>query len=191
MKVFARGGTVGEAGLTPAVAQKHIAGKKVFIGGEAGLTPAVAQKHIAGKKVFIGGDHGGYALKTAIVKKYKNFIDCGNTVNDPDDDFPDYAKAVCNAVLSDTGSCGILVCGTGIGVSICANRFRGIRAALCHSVAYAELARQHNNANVLCLGGRFTGEKTALDIVDAFLHTEPDDNPKYKKRMEAADGTVS
>ncbi|MDR1917447.1 MAG: RpiB/LacA/LacB family sugar-phosphate isomerase [Christensenellaceae bacterium] len=143
------------------------------------------------KKVFIGNDHGGYELKTAIMTKYKNFIDCGNSVADPNDNFPDYAKAVCKSVLANPDSYGIIICGTGIGVSICANRFRGIRAGLCHSTEYAKLARQHNNANVLCLGGRFTDTETAFEIVDTFLNTAADENPKYKRRMEIADGIVS
>jgi ribose 5-phosphate isomerase B len=142
-------------------------------------------------KIFIGADHGGYELKTAIIKKYKNFVDCGNFVNDPDDDFPDYVKAVCENVLANSGSFGILVCGTGIGVSIAANHTVGIRAALCHSVDYARLARMHNDANVLCLGGRFIETGAAFDVIDAFLGTEADKNPKYKRRMNIADGTVS
>jgi ribose 5-phosphate isomerase B len=143
------------------------------------------------KEIFIGADHGGYELKTQIMKKYKNFTDCGNLVQDKDDDFPDFAQAVCVGVRSTPDSFGILVCGTGIGVSICANRYQGIRAALCHSVEYAKLARAHNNANVLCLGGRFIDESTAFAVIDTFLNTPADKNPKYKRRMDTIDGIIS
>ena len=89
-------------------------------------------------------------------------------------------------VLSDTDNRGILVCGTGIGVSIAANHYQGIRAALALNVDYARLARQHNNANVLCLGGRFIDVPVALTMVDTFLKTPLDPNPKYQRRMAAA-----
>jgi len=141
-------------------------------------------------RVFIGADHGGYELKQAILSQYGDFVDCGNFEADPDDNFPDFAKEVCRRVLDTPNSLGLIICGTGIGVSICANRHRGIRAALCHNVDYARLARQHNDANVLCLGGRFMDKKTAFAVVDVFLKTERDKNPKYKKRMEMADGIV-
>jgi ribose 5-phosphate isomerase B len=143
------------------------------------------------KEIFIGADHGGYELKTKIMKKYGDFTDCGNLMLDKDDNFPDFAQAVCVGVLANPDSFGILVCGTGIGVSICANRYKGIRAALCHSAEYAKLARSHNDANVLCLGGRFTDEHAAFEIIDAFLNTAADKDPKYKRRMETADGIIS
>jgi ribose 5-phosphate isomerase B len=152
-------------------------------------------------RVFIGADHGGFELKQAILKDYRKerksgqdnyeFFDCGNSVFDGNDNFPDFVKTVCEKVLADENSFGILICGTGIGVSIGANHYRGIRAGLCHSVEYAKLSRQHNDANVLCLGGRFTDTKTAFEIADAFLDTGVDENPKYKRRMSIADGTFS
>lgn len=142
-------------------------------------------------KVFIGADHGGYELKQKLLARRKSFTDCGNSVFDGEDDFPDFARAVCEKVRANPGSFGILVCGTGIGVSIAANHNKGIRAALCHSAEYAKMARAHNDANVLCLGGRFIDAKTAFEIVDTFLSVSADKNPKYKKRMDIADGTVS
>jgi RpiB/LacA/LacB family sugar-phosphate isomerase len=142
-------------------------------------------------KVFIGADHGGFELKRIILQKNGDFVDCGNSVFDGDDNFPDFVSAVCENVLSHENSRGILICGTGIGVSIGANHYRGIRAALCNSVDYARLSRQHNDANVLCLGGRFTDSQTALEIVKVFLTADMDKNPKYKRRMGKADGTVS
>lgn len=145
-------------------------------------------------KIYIGADHGGYELKEE-VKKYLrgqniDFADKGNIINDPLDGFPEFATAVCGEVLSDEKSLGILICGTGIGISIAANHVKGIRAALCHNKEYAKLARRHNFANVLCLGGRFLDTNEAIDIISAFINTEPDANPKYKARMEIADGTA-
>jgi ribose 5-phosphate isomerase B len=142
------------------------------------------------KIIYIGSDHGGFELKEAIKKHFAGeveFVDCGNAEFDADDNFPDFAQAVCERVLTDGNAFGILVCGTGIGVSIAANHYRGIRAALCHSADYARLSRQHNNANVLCLGGRFIEEAAAFEVVKTFLDTEADPNPKYKVRMDAAD----
>jgi ribose 5-phosphate isomerase B len=144
-------------------------------------------------KIYIGADHGGYKLKEEI-KKYLqsqkiDFADMGNVVNDPNDNFPDFAYMVCGEVLKDKKSFGILICGTGIGISIAANHIKGIRAALCHNPEYAEMARRHNDANILCLGGRFLDKDTAFNIVTAFINTEIDPNPKYKNRMNTADGS--
>lgn len=140
--------------------------------------------------IYLGCDHGGFALKTAICEHLQKqgvaFTDCGNTQYDSEDDFPDFVKPVVQGVLRDTDNRGIVICGTGIGVSIAANHYQGIRAALVHSVDYARLARQHNNANVLCLGGRFIDVPVALTMVDTFLKTPFDSNPKYQRRMTAA-----
>jgi ribose 5-phosphate isomerase B len=140
--------------------------------------------------IYLGCDHGGFVLKEAICEHLKKqgiaFTDCGNTQYDSEDNFPDYVEPVVKGVLNDQDNRGILICGTGIGVSIAANHHRGIRAALVHSVDYARLARQHNNANVLCLGGRFLDVAVALTIVDTFLNTAMDPNPKYQRRMKAA-----
>lgn len=141
-------------------------------------------------KVFISADHGGFELKGKLCKKYPAFVDCGAHDYDELDNFTEFVPAVVKKVLAEKGNFGILVCGTGIGVSIAANHNRGIRAALCHSVDYAKMARAHNDANILCLGGRFIDDATAFAVVDAFLSTPMDKNPKYKKRMDIADGTV-
>ena len=140
--------------------------------------------------IYLGCDHGGFALKEAIREYLQKqgvvFTDCGNTQYDSEDNFPDFVAPVVKGVLTDQDNRGILICGSGIGVSIAANHYRGIRAALVHSVDYARLARQHNNANVLCLGGRFLDVSVALTIVDTFLKTPMDPNPKYQKRMAMA-----
>ena len=125
--------------------------------------------------IAIGSDHGGYALKGEI-KRYLE--EKGITVRDfgcysPDAvDYPGVAVAVCGEITEERCEKGILICGTGIGISIAANKVNGIRAALCHSSFDGRMCRMHNNANVLCLGGRTTGTAIALDIVDAFVSTE-------------------
>lgn len=142
--------------------------------------------------IYLGCDHGGFALKEAIRKHLEKhqlaFVDCGNTQFDSEDDFTSFVTPVVQGVLNDQDNRGILVCGTGIGVSIAANHHVGIRAALVHNVDYARLARQHNNANVLCLGGRFIDETVALTVVETFLNTAMDPNPKYQRRMALASG---
>ncbi len=122
----------------------------------------------------IGSDHGGYALKQEILKHLEekgiDYIDCGCFGTDSVD-YPDIADAVC-ANITD-GSCekGILLCGTGIGISMAANKIHGIRAALCHSEFDARMCREHNDANVMCLGGRTMGPNITLEMVDLFLNT--------------------
>lgn len=126
-------------------------------------------------KIAIGSDHGGYALKEKI-KEY--LLNNGYNVEDfgcfseESVDYPDYALKVAKAVSYGEFDAGILICGTGIGISIAANKVKGIRAALCHDGLTARLAKQHNNANILCLGGRTTGIETAKDIVDNWLGSE-------------------
>ena len=123
----------------------------------------------------IGSDHGGFALKAEIMEhlsslgvEYKDF----GTFSPESADYPIYGEAVARAVVSGAYERGILVCGTGIGISISANRVRGARAALCGDCYSAEMARAHNDANILCLGGRVQGVGHALKIVDTFLNTE-------------------
>ncbi|MGL5277868.1 MAG: ribose 5-phosphate isomerase B [Cetobacterium sp.] len=126
-------------------------------------------------KIALGADHGGFALKE-IVKKHledKGFevLDKG-CYSTESVDYPVYAKAVANSILNKEADFGILICGTGIGISIAANRFKGIRAALCSNTTMAKLTREHNDANILALGARMTGDILALEIVDEFLKTE-------------------
>ena len=125
--------------------------------------------------IAIGSDHGGFELKAAVIeflqKKNIEFKDMGcydkNSV-----DYPDIAEVTCKKVVSGECEFGILICGTGIGISIAANKIDGIRAALCHSEYDAKMTRAHNNSNVLCMGGRTTGVEIALVMVDAFLSGE-------------------
>lgn len=127
------------------------------------------------KKILaIGCDHGGYELKETIKAYLKSkeieFIDFGcdgESVN-----YPDYAHKVCTAIQSGECYRGILICGTGIGMSMAANKHVGIRAAACSDTYSARLTRAHNDANVLCLGGRVLGFGLAIDLVELFLNTE-------------------
>lgn len=120
----------------------------------------------------IGSDHGGYALKQEIMKHLSErgiaYRDYG-TYSDESCDYPDYGKAVGRAVASGECERGIVVCGTGIGISIAANKVRGVRCALCGDCFSAQMAREHNDANVLALGARVLGAGLALKIVDTFL----------------------
>ena len=123
----------------------------------------------------IASDHGGFELKETIKEHLRErgvkFVDLGTNSTDSVD-YPVYGKACAEAVAAGRAERGIVCCGTGIGISIAANKVKGIRCGLCTSVEMAELTRQHNNANMLALGGRTTDPKLALEIVDAFLDTE-------------------
>lgn len=126
-------------------------------------------------KIALGADHGGYELKEQ-VKKYLNdkgfeVLDLGAHSTESVD-YPEFGKAVGNAVVEGKADRGIIICGTGIGISIAANRIPGVRAALCTNTTMAKLTREHNDANVLALGARMVGDVLALDMVDTFLTTE-------------------
>lgn len=124
--------------------------------------------------IAIGSDHGGYELKGEVIAwlKENNYeymeFGCmdGNSI-----DYPNVAEEVCAKVLDGTAEYAILICGTGIGISMAANKINGIRAALCTDTYMAKYTRLHNNANTLCMGGRVLGAGAALEIVDTFLHT--------------------
>ncbi|HEY8909481.1 MAG TPA: ribose 5-phosphate isomerase B [Desulfosporosinus sp.] len=126
-------------------------------------------------RVALGADHGGYELKEAVRLHLETqgfeVLNLGTNSTDSVD-YPKYAFAVGNAILSGEADLGIAVCGTGLGISIAANKIPGIRAVVCTETFSARMAREHNNANVLTLGGRVTGVGLALDIVDIFLRTE-------------------
>jgi ribose 5-phosphate isomerase B len=124
--------------------------------------------------VAVGADHAGFALKNKLkdelVRKGYAVLDLG-TDSDQSVDYPDFASAVARAVADGKASRGVLVCGTGIGMSIAANRLHGVRAAVVHCGEEAQLARAHNDANVLCLGARITSEYIAQHCLDVFLAT--------------------
>ena len=124
-------------------------------------------------KISIGSDHAGFELKQKIINKYSSFKfdDCG-TFSNKSVDYPDFGHKVANSVLKGDVDYGIIVCGSGIGISIAANRNKGIRAALCTSTEHAKLSRLHNDANILALGSRLTDEKDIYAIIDIFFKTE-------------------
>ena len=125
--------------------------------------------------IAIGSDHGGFALKQEIMKHLEDrkleYIDFG-TYSSDSCDYPQYGAAVGRAVASGSCERGILICGTGIGISISANKIHGVRAALCGDCFSAEMTRRHNDANIVALGARVVGPGLALKIVDTFLDTE-------------------
>ncbi len=126
------------------------------------------------KKIAIASDRAGLELKNYILQelsKQYSFEDLG-TYNQEPVDYPDYALKVVNKILDKSSEFGILICGTGIGMSIAANRHKGIRASLCHNSLEARLTREHNDANILCLGGRIIGKECALENVKVFLTTD-------------------
>ena len=126
--------------------------------------------------IILASDHAGYPLKEEIKKFFNKeniiAIDVGCYSKEQLDDYPDFAKAGNIKVIEDPRNVGIYICGTGIGMSMVANRNPKIRAALCHNEKFASLARRHNDANVLCLSGRFTSTRKAIKIIKVFLTTE-------------------
>lgn len=137
--------------------------------------------------IAISSDHGGYQLKEAIKKHLSargdEFKDFGTHSEEPCD-YPVYAKMTAKAVASGECELGIVVCGTGIGVSIAANRVRGVRAALCTDARMAEVTRLHNDSNVLALGGRVLSEEEAFLVVDKFLDTKFSGEERHIRRIK-------
>ena len=125
-------------------------------------------------KICIGSDHGGYLLKQEVIAHLKErgfeVTDVG-CYSEESCDYPVYAKPVTDAIKDKTADFGILICGTGIGMSMAANKEEGIRAALCHDVFSAQATREHNDANIICMGARVVGPGLALMIIDKFLDT--------------------
>ena len=140
-------------------------------------------------KIVIASDHGGFELKLKI-KEYllsQNYdvLDLGTDSN-KSCDYPYFAKKLCSKILSGEFNKGILICGTGLGMSICANRFKGIRAACVSDTYSAKMSRLHNNSNVLCLGSRVLGVGLACDILDIWLNTSFEAN-RHQKRLDMID----
>ena len=136
--------------------------------------------------IALGCDHGGYELKQEIVKyleenkvEYKDY-GCYDTSSV---DYPEYAKKVAHAVADGEAEKGILICGTGIGISIAANKVKGIRAALCHDCFSAQATREHNDANIVAMGARVIGPGLAVKIVDTFLNTPFSNDERHIRRI--------
>lgn len=128
------------------------------------------------EKIFIASDHAGFSLKQFLISELTKLgfeaFDLGCNSAEKSVDYPDYAQKLCKKVTTKNQARGILICGSGIGISIAANRFKHIRAALCYNSKSAKLSRAHNDANVLCLGARMTKNKMALAIAKAFFSTQ-------------------
>lgn len=136
--------------------------------------------------IAIGSDHGGYLLKKELLRHLDQrkipYRDVGCD-SEASCDYPDYARAVCRAITAGECDAGVLICGTGIGMSIAANKCRGIRAACCSDTYSARFTRRHNNANVLCLGGRVVGPGLAGELLDMFLDTPFDGGERHERRL--------
>ncbi|MCG8335097.1 MAG: ribose 5-phosphate isomerase B [Proteobacteria bacterium] len=127
------------------------------------------------KKIIIGSDHGGYDLKEILIKHLEEAsyeVEDAGCFNGESVHYPEIAKVVASQISGGSFQQGILVCGTGIGMSIAANRFNGVRATLCHDHFTARMSREHNNSNILVLGGRVTGDEVARDILEVWLNTD-------------------
>ena len=126
------------------------------------------------KKVFIASDHAGFNLKKNIIQRFskiQKILDLGPKTNDSVD-YPDFAKKLSKKVIFNKGSFGILICGSGMGMAIAANKTKNIRAALCYSVKNTKLSRLHNNANIITLGERLINKKKAFNLIKVFLSTK-------------------
>lgn len=135
-------------------------------------------------KVAIASDHGGYELKEFIKNSFKiKWIDLGTDTAKDSVDYPDYGFALAEAVANGEADYGIAICGSGIGMSIACNRHPEIRAAVCTNTTMAKLTRIDNDANVLCLGARLTGDLLAIEIVKEFLETEFESGGRHERRV--------
>ncbi len=138
--------------------------------------------------VTLGADHGGLSLKTDLIPWLKSLgyqvTDVGAYTLDPADDYPDFAERVARVVTSDQAGRGILICGSGVGACIAANKVPGIRACLCHDIYSAHQGVEHDNMNILCLGARVVGIELAKDLVAAFLNAGFTGEERHRRRLD-------
>lgn len=139
-------------------------------------------------RIVIGADHAGFALKETVRADLEaaghDVVDVGAHEYDKDDDYPDFAAAVGRAVAADEGERGILVCGSGVGACIAANKINGVRACLCHDIYSATQGVEHDNMNVLCLGGLIVGEALARKLVAGFLEASFIGEGRFQRRLD-------
>ena len=142
-------------------------------------------------KIYLGADHRGFELKEFLKKELKRMgfevKDLGNLKYDPLDDFPDFAFPVARKIAKERRALGILLCGSGIGVSIAANRVKSVRACLGFDKDQVEKGRQHDHCNILCLPADYIDKNKALELVKTFLSTEPMNKEKYLRRIKKLD----
>ena len=138
------------------------------------------------KKIFISSDHAGYKLKEQIKKRFKRkflFDDLGTDNSKISVNYPDYAHKLCRKISSNSKNMGILVCGSGMGMAMAANKHKKIRAAVCYSVKNTKLSRLHNNANIITLGSRLTKKNIAFKCIEVFVNTKFEGG-RHKKRIK-------
>ena len=139
-------------------------------------------------KVAVGADHAGFDLKTQIVPWLESsghgVVDVGAHILDPADDYPDFAAAVARSVNDGLAERGVMVCGSGVGASIATNKVGGIRACLCHDTYTARQGVEHNDMNVICLGGRVIGIETAKEVIAAFLGASFTPEARFQRRID-------
>ena len=136
-------------------------------------------------KILIGNDHAGYSLKLSIIKNLEDkyeFFDRGSYSNESVD-YPDYASIIAKEIQSEKGDLGILICGTGNGVCMTANKFKGIRAVICWNEEIAKLAKKHNNANIICIPSRFIKVEEAIKIIESFI-LEKFEGGRHERRIK-------
>ncbi len=136
-------------------------------------------------KILIGNDHAGYSLKLSIIKNLEDkyeFFDKGS-YSDESVDYPDYASIIAKEIQSEKGDLGIIICGTGNGVCMTANKFKGIRAVICWNEEIAKLAKQHNNANIICIPSRFIKVEEAIKIIESFI-LEKFEGGRHERRIK-------
>lgn len=138
-------------------------------------------------RIAIGADHGGFPLNERVIEELRgaghDVIDFGTHDGSIPDDYPDYAKQVGEAVQNGTAEIGLLICGSGVGAAVAANKLRGIRAALCGDTYSAHQSREHDDCNVLCLGARVVGVELALDIVRSFVAARFTGEERHRRRL--------
>ena len=138
-------------------------------------------------KVAVGADHAGFDLKSEVVAWLESqghqVSDVGAHTMDPNDDYPDFAVAVADSILSGNTERGVVVCGSGVGASITANKIKGIRACLCHDTYTARQGVEHDNMNILCLGSRIVGTEVVRELVSAFISAEYTNEERHARRL--------
>lgn len=138
-------------------------------------------------RIAIGADHGGYPLNEVVIEELRRagheLIDFGTHVGSQPDDYPDYALKVGRAIQANEAEIGILICGSGVGAAVAANKLKGIRAALCGDTYSARQCREHDDCNVLCMGARVTGVELALEIMRAFVAARFSGEERHQRRL--------
>jgi len=139
-------------------------------------------------KIAIACDHGGFPLKNTIIevvtKLGHEVVDLGDYQNDPKDDYPDFARYVGQAIQHKQADRGILICGSGVGACVAANKIKGVRACVCHDVYSAGQGVEHDDMNVLCLGGRIIGEETVKMLVKAYVSAKFSGEERHQRRLD-------